>query len=213
MASRPSARAMSCALAGLGLTVLASISQCHAQSAQSAHLIQAKPFQMEDALQSARNTVKSFAERLKSELSGAIKTDGAANAVGLCQTLSPDIPTRLSDETGFDISRTSLKLRNPENAPGPWELDVLKKFEKQAAGGADPSRLEFYEVVTTPDGDKLFRYMKGIAVGEMCLSCHGTDIKPDVKTELDRFYPDDKATGYHLGELRGAFSLIKYINE
>ncbi len=171
------------------------------------------PFDLEKSLQLARQTVKIFGERLKSDLTSAIKTDGVANAVGLCQTLSPDIPTGLSDETGFEISRTSLKLRNPENAAGPWELGVLKKFEEQVAKGGDAARLEHFEIVITPEGDKLFRYMKSIAVTDLCLSCHGTNLKPDVKAELSRYYPDDKAKDYNLGELRGAFSLVRLVNE
>ena len=47
----------------------------------------------------------------------------------------------------------------------------------------------------------------------MCLTCHGTDIKADVRAELTRYYPADKATGFRLGELRGAFSLVKLIGE
>ena len=93
----------------------------------------------------------------------------------------------------------------------PWELAVLRKFQEQAVAGGDPARLEHYEIVTTPEGDKLFRYMKGIPTGDICLACHGTDLKADVKAEIVRYYPDDKAVGYQLGELRGAFSLVKLI--
>ncbi|MEZ5854753.1 MAG: DUF3365 domain-containing protein [Hyphomicrobiaceae bacterium] len=183
------------------------------QSAIVAPQSKAPPFDLEKSLQTARQTVKTFADRLKTDLATAIKTDGLASAVALCQTLSPDIPTQLSDETGFEISRTALKLRNPENAPSPWELGVLKGFEEQVAKGADPHRLEHFEIIKTPEGDKLFRYMKSIPVGEICLGCHGTNIKPDVQAELNRYYPDDKAKDYRLGELRGAFSLVKLINE
>ncbi len=170
-------------------------------------------FDLERTLDAARQTVRLFSERLKGELSVAIKTDGAANAISLCQTISPDISTALTDDSGFEVSRTSLKLRNPENAPGPWELEVLRMFQDKVASGADPSKLEHHAEMTTPEGDRLFRYMKAIPTGDMCLSCHGTDVKADVRAELTRYYPADKATGYRLGELRGAFSLVKLIEE
>ena len=37
------------------------------------------------------------------------------------------------------------------------------------------------------------------------MNCHGTDIKPKVKEKLDELYPEDEATGFFLGDLRGAF--------
>jgi hypothetical protein len=173
--------------------------------------IERPKFDLEKALDAARQTVQRFKDRLKGELAAAIKSEGAANAISLCQTIAPDISTELTDASGFEVLRTSLKLRNPENAPGPWELEVLKSFQDKAATGAEPDKLEYYAEVVTPEGDRLLRYMRGIQVGEICLSCHGIDIKPDVKAELVRYYPDDKATGYKLGELRGAFSLVKLI--
>lgn len=166
---------------------------------------------LEKMLEVARQTVQRFKDRLKGELAAAIKSEGAANAISLCQTIAPDISTELSDNSGFEVLRTALKLRNPENAASPWELEVLKTFQEKAAAGADPDKLEHFAEVVTAEGDRLWRYMRGIQTGEVCLSCHGTDIKPDVKAELVRYYPDDKATGFKLGELRGAFSLVKLI--
>jgi hypothetical protein len=173
----------------------------------------AKPVDLEGLAEAARQTVQLFKDRLKGQLSAAIKSDGAANAISLCQTIAPDLSTELTDSSGFEVLRTSLKLRNPENAPGAWELEVLKSFQERAAAGTDPDKLESYGEVVTPEGDRLFRYMRGIPTAELCLNCHGSEIRPDVKAELVRYYPDDKATGYKLGELRGAFSLVKLIGE
>lgn len=173
--------------------------------------IERSKFDLEKSLEAARQTVQRFKDRLKLELVTAVKSEGAVNAISLCQTISPDIATELSDTSGFEVSRTSLRLRNLENAPGPWELEVLRSFQDKVAGGADPDKLEQFAEVVTPEGDRLWRYMRGIQVGEVCLACHGTEIKPDVKAELVRYYPDDKATGFRLGELRGAFSLVKLI--
>ena len=44
-------------------------------------------------------------------------------------------------------------------------------------------------------------------VGEVCLKCHGENIDPAVKAKLGELYPNDKATGYKLGDLRGAFTV------
>ncbi len=164
-------------------------------------------------LQKARETTITLSERLRTELAAAIKNGGVVGAMGLCQTVSPDLVTNAADEFGFEAGRTALRLRNPENAPDEWEQKVLLQFQAQMGAGHDVSKLEFSEIVTTAEGDRLFRYMKPIMTGEMCLSCHGTDIKPDVKAEITRYYPEDKATGFKLGELRGAFSLVQLIEE
>ena len=163
--------------------------------------------------QNARETAMTLTERLRSQLAAAIKSGGAVSALGLCQTISPDLVTSANDEFHFETGRTALRLRNPENAPDEWELKVLKLFQERIAAGSDPARLEFSETLTTAEGDKLFRYMKPIMTADMCLACHGTDVKPEVKAEITRYYPEDKAVGFKLGELRGAFSLAQLVEE
>lgn len=165
-------------------------------------------------IQKARDVVQTLSDRFRVELTGALKgSGGAMGAIGVCQTTAPELIATAADESSFEISRVALRIRNPDNAPDAWEEGVMKTFQKQAKDGADVAKLEFSEIVVTPEGDKLFRYMKAIPTAEMCLACHGTDIKTDVKAEIQRTYPDDKATGFKLGELRGAFSVLQVIEE
>ena len=163
--------------------------------------------------QKARDATSILSERLRSSLGAAIKSKGVAASLSHCQTLSPDLVTNASDEFGFEAERTALRLRNPEHAPDEWELKVLQLFQAKIGGGADPAKLEYAEILTTAEGDKLFRYMRPIMMADMCLACHGPDVKQDVKSEIARYYPDDKALGFKLGELRGAFSLAHLIEE
>lgn len=168
---------------------------------------------LEKRIAKARDIVQKFTDKLRAELTSALKSGPAAHAIDLCQTLSPDLTAQIADEGQVEITRVALKLRNPENAPDEWEEKVLLAFQAQAATGADVGKLEHHEIVTSPEGDRLFRYMRAIPVGEMCLTCHGTDVRTDVKAEIARLYPEDKALGFKLGELRGAFSLVQLINE
>ena len=46
--------------------------------------------------------------------------------------------------------------------------------------------------------------MRGIAVEPVCLACHGKALSPETTTALRRHYPDDAATGFDAGDLRGA---------
>ena len=160
----------------------------------------------------AKKITKAFFEELKGELVKGMKNGGPVNAIGVCHTLAPGIAAKHSNNTGWDVARTSLKLRNPDNAPDAWETAVLKKFEERRAGGEGPDTLAFAEVVEE-NGDKYFRFMKGIVMPPVekmpCLKCHGETIDPKVADALDKLYPMDKARGYKAGQVRGAFTLKK----
>ena len=114
----------------------------------------------------------------------------------------------MSSSSGWDVGRTSLKLRNPANAPDAWELAVLNSFEERKSAGEDPQNIAKAEVVEQ-DGRKVFRFMKAIPTAELCLNCHGSELKPEVVEALNTHYAADQATGFKLGDIRGAFTLSK----
>ena len=110
------------------------------------------------------------------------------------------------------MGRTALKVRNPKNAPDAFERRVLEDFVAKVAAGADPAQLEHYEAVTE-DGERLFRYMKAIPMAaEPCAVCHGGALAADLKTEIEKLYPQDQATGFEPGELRGAFTVTEKLD-
>lgn len=159
--------------------------------------------------QQSREVIKTFFAELKGELQNAIKEGGPVKAIEVCNSKSPEITQRLSQEKGWSIGRTSLKLRNPANAPDAWEKAVLEEFEARKAAGEDPQKLEHYEVVTQ-NGVKQFRYMKAIPTAKKpCLVCHGENLKPEVAAALDKLYPTDQARGYREGDIRGAFTITQ----
>jgi Protein of unknown function (DUF3365) len=157
----------------------------------------------------ARAATAAYAERLKIQIVKSLKADGPIGAIAACNTMVPELADSLAQETSFEIMRTSSKVRNADNAPDAWEQEVLEKFSTQIGRGADAAKLEHYEVTVTKEGQKFFRYMKPIMTGEVCLTCHGTEVKPELKSEIAKYYPDDKALGYRLGDMRGAFSLFQ----
>ncbi len=157
----------------------------------------------------AKALIKQFAGKLKGELVAAMKADGPAAAVGVCQAAAPTVTEEVNaNAKGWKIGRTALKLRNPENKPDAFELKVLQEFEKQRANGADPKKLAYKEIVNV-DGKRVFRFMKAIPTGKVCLNCHGTEIKDDVRAQLKDLYPEDQATGFKIGDIRGAFTLSR----
>jgi len=165
----------------------------------------------ETAVTESRALVGAFMAELKGELESAIRTQGPMEAVGVCQQQAPAIAARLSRESGGMVARTSLRLRNPANAPDAWERQVLERFEQLREQGMDPTSLEYSEVVST-EGRRELRYMKAIPTGSICLLCHGQDIDADVQEALKRLYPQDQATGFSPGDIRGAFTVTRPLN-
>ncbi len=156
----------------------------------------------------ARALIKQFGSNLKGQLVGAMKEGGPVNAIQFCNLSAPGIAADVAAESGWEIGRTSLKIRSEANKPDPWELKVLEAFEAQKLAGAAPATLEYSEVVEA-DGNKRFRYMKAIPTEKACLNCHAEKVVPEVESKLHELYPNDKARGFNEGDIRGAFTLSK----
>ena len=109
-----------------------------------------------------------------------------------------EIGNRFSKETGYLLKQTSLKLRNPANAPDEFESRILKRFEEEK------KPKEYYEVITV-NQEKFFLYMFPLEIKESCLKCHGD--RENVPAFVKEHYKEDTATGYHLGDIRGAISV------
>ena len=60
-----------------------------------------------------------FAEQLLGTVRQASAEGGPTAAVRACQALAPQIASEHSD--AWQLGRTSLKVRNPNNAPDAWE--------------------------------------------------------------------------------------------
>ena len=171
------------------------------------------PVQAQDArVMESRREVKSFMEELKGELQAAVSSKGPAGAISVCRREAPAIAGRLSGANGWWVARTSLQVRNPANEPDAWEHGVLEYFEARRQAGEDPATLEYAEVVEL-GGGRVFRYMKAIPTGPICVLCHGKNLDSSVQAELQRLYPQDKATGFAPGDIRGAFTLIRPLGQ
>ncbi len=161
-----------------------------------------------DSLKSeAAKTTAGFGEALKEELVNAMSAQGPVAAIGACNEKAPGI-AKAKSQDGWQVGRTSLKLRNQKNAPDAWEQATLAEFEARKAKGEAPDKLAKAEIVTV-NGQKSFRFMKAIPTAPMCLNCHGKELKPEVSAKLDALYPNDHARGFADGDLRGAFTLSK----
>jgi hypothetical protein len=158
----------------------------------------------------AAKVIQTFAKELKAELRAGLRAGGPVKAIEVCRENAPQIAKRVSAKTGWTIGRTSLRLRNPNNAPDAWEQGVLENFQTQVDEGAKLDSLVSSDIVQE-NGKTVFRLMKGIKMGGLCLKCHGSQLSPQLKERLVDLYPYDRATGFKAGDLRGAFTLEKQL--
>jgi hypothetical protein len=164
---------------------------------------------MQADIDQSKMAIKDFFGSLKGELVQAMKAGGPVNAIHVCNTRAQLITKEKAQAHGLHLARTSLKVRNPVNAPDAWELATMKQFESRKAAGEPVDQIAKAEVVTGADGKKQFRFMKAIPTGQVCLTCHGDNIAPEVAAKLDELYPEDRARGFKLGDIRGAFTVSK----
>ena len=72
-------------------------------------------------------------------------------------------------------------------------------------------KLEHNEIIIDENNNNKFVYSKAIRIKDVCLNCHGSDINDDLKKEIQKLYPYDKAINYKLNDVRGAFVMYRYI--
>lgn len=156
----------------------------------------------------ARKASGALIQKLGGELKAALGEKGPDGAIGICKERAPQIAADVSKQFNFDVKRVSPKNRNPAGVPDTWEAEAQAGLEKRLAAGEKPETLDTWQVVSTPTG-KQFRYAKALPVQPVCLTCHGdpATMADGLKARLAAEYPQDKATGYGPGMVRGIISI------
>ncbi len=121
--------------------------------------------------------------------------DGPAAAIDACRVKAPEIAANLSTD-GVRMGRSSHRLRNPANAGPEWiEATLARYVEDSRAREPVPVELD----------DERLGYIEPIVMQPMCLTCHGDSLAAPVAEAINELYPEDQATGFEVGELRGIF--------
>jgi hypothetical protein len=159
-------------------------------------------------LPEARQVSQAVPPRLLAVLQEEIARSGPEGAVQVCRDKAPALAREASARSGWTVRRVSLRERNPKAVPDDWERAALEDFDRRNAAKEPAAALERAAVVQD-GGQTVQRYMRALPTGELCLSCHGSAerISPAVKARLAALYPNDRAVGYQLGDIRGAITL------
>jgi Protein of unknown function (DUF3365) len=145
---------------------------------------------------------------LKAELGQALQQGGPVAAIAVCKSRAPEIAARLSASSGADVKRTAIRLRNPANAPDDLERAVMQGFAAELSGASSVASVPpeaIFESRSAQGTER--RYLRAIVMQPVCLACHGTTLAPEIATAIAREYPQDAATGFETGELRGAVTV------
>ena len=159
------------------------------------------------ALEKGRTAARVLNDTLRSKLMESLKSGGPEGAMSVCSYQARALTAEVRDNQGVEVKRTSRKLRNPENAPDPYERELLERLEAKAAQGGLPE--EVFER-RREGGRTVYRFAKPLVVAPPCLACHGTgeEIPASVRRRIEERYPEDRATGYRAGDFRGVVSVV-----
>ena len=152
----------------------------------------------------AKNTFKVF----KSNIQAVVAKDGLPGVVDFCHDNAMKLTDSLGKSHNVVIKRTSHKLRNSENKPDIDSEAVINEYLRLQ------EEQNNMEPVVMKDADGYVHFYAPIKLKKECLKCHGTpgkEIPEPVYKLIKSKYPNDKATGFKVGELRGIWD-IKFLD-
>lgn len=166
----------------------------------------------EKELAEARKMANELMETVRGLLMQEIQKGGFGEAVRVCSELAQEMTNRYAAQTGHYLRRVSLRYRNPKNNPDAYETRKLRELDRLNREKRLPE--ETFEVVEEA-GVKSLRYLKPLTIAPLCVTCHGPkeNIPAEVQAILKEKYPEDRATGFLVGDFRGAISVKIKLSE
>jgi hypothetical protein len=180
---------------------------CFGAAAQySAAQQKADDARTEKALLDARKISTELTNKVRELLLKELEKGGYEGAISVCANVAQDITRQFNEKSGHYARRVSLGYRNPNDFPDEYERQKLESFDR--LNREKKLESEYYEVVSEK-GREYLRYLKPVIAGKMCLNCHGQpdEIPIGVQRIIQETYPNDRATGYLEGDVRGAVSV------
>jgi len=165
-----------------------------------------EPVKEEKIVKIGEDVSNRLIKKLVGEVKKAMQEGGPIGAIRTCSQKALSLTNEVEREVnhGIKIKRTSIKFRNPSNAPDKYEIEALKYFEESYKKTGELPK--YYIQKVEKDGKTYYRYYKPLVVKSFCLTCHGNEesMAKSVRDEIKRIYPNDMAVGYEVGDFRGA---------
>lgn len=156
-----------------------------------------KSFIIKFAVDNARTFATQLIET-REYMSSVVKGEPEQNYNLVPQVVATQVARRVTQHSKFYVRQVSLRYRNPENRPDPYEVAQLERFKQ------DPET-EVYGIVER-DGASVFRYLQPMRATASCLECHGSYETAPAFVQK-RFPPGHYSYNYQVGEVIGAVSV------
>lgn len=152
------------------------------------------PAALEPAVVKAEAAMDVLQQRLSARLGEAMASGGPIAAITVCRDEAKPIASTVAREHGIELGRTSHRLRNATNVAPSWAAPILDR-----AAVAPPTASVVVDL-----GERV-GVVRPLFTEARCLVCHGPaeQLAPELRDALAHAYPDDRATGFTAGELRG----------
>lgn len=162
------------------------------------------PVTAEQASAIAKVAAQEAFQALSAELAAAMQQGGPVAAIPVCSDKAGSLVAEVASKHQLEMVRLSDKPRNANQQANGADADVLEAFFATIKNGETPKPA----VELIKDGRATVRLPIVIA-NPLCLQCHGTEqeIQAETLTTLKAHYPNDKATGYKINDLRGIWKI------
>lgn len=132
------------------------------------------------------------------------QTQSVPRTVSYCKVVAYNLVDTMGSSLALEARRVSQKVRNLKDEPTDAERDILRQYESDNRNDRptepmikeiDPNTIAYYQPIT---------------MGAFCLKCHGKvgeDISEEDYAYIKSEYPNDRAVGYEVGDLRGMWSV------
>ena len=159
------------------------------------------PARLQPMLRHADLIVVTLQDALLSELHRRLEAFGPAEALSACHLAAIPVAQRAARYEGITVGRTSARLRNATNAAPAWAAPIVERYADQPRASVDGFVVDLGGRVGV---------LRPIREQPICASCHGPErtLSPGVRARLAKRYPEDRAVGFHDGDIRGWFWVV-----
>lgn len=155
--------------------------------------------QSHDLLSKGQNYVKTAQKTLGSQLIQALNSNGTIGALNFCSENAIKLTQTAINDANVKIKRVSDLNRNPKNVANSTEREYIKQTKQKLQSH------QTIEPQLMTDGNLTIGYYP-ILTNQLCLQCHGHpdhQINQTTLKKIQSLYPQDKAIGYDINQLRG----------
>jgi len=154
-------------------------------------------------MQRGEKAASALVQKLGGELKAKMQASGPVEAVKFCSNNALTLTEQTGIQEGVKIKRITLNERNPVNTPTPLERSLLQEWGKNVQNG-QPIQPKLVQ-----NKKDEFTYYKPLIINnDVCLKCHGVlDEQSALAKSIKETYPNDHATGYKMGDLRGMIAV------